>query len=819
MGLFRRVFSQTEALRDETGDEIGRTIGAEHRRVDTEVVGFGRAPSAERVEVVVSGALLVGLFENAARRLRVDAAAAHHFLHALRHRGGDEHVDVVRVVAQDVVGHTSDDHTGAFGRHLLDDAALDGEKILVAELIVVETAPTAKKGLHHLRDGVEKAFPLVASLEHARAESALLRGERENFFVVISNAKAFGETLADLSAAASELATHGDDEGRGHREEKKKKSERREECPHSGGGTSELTELDDKHRARKEGGGAICDGNGKPHPVARAEPPLDQMRKKENAGHEEEELAREREENALAGHTNALEEGRRHDLHADHGPKEGDDFESLRRGRDEGGIFGKERHELHGEEVARRKTQGGDHSGHHEGVFHHGNQAVELARAVVVARNGEHALVESHDDEADEHGQTVANAVSPHGGVAAIALHGVHEQATDERGARVDEKLRQSDDDGLAHDAAVGTKDVAAEANHVAGAREEIDLPQEHRRLRDECRPRRALDAPTQHHDEEPREDGVDEHAAEGGIHGQFRPIGAAQLRIEAVVEVRHDVAAEQNAHVVVGIGQGVVARAEEAKNGREGAEQNHPESEPHHDVEDHDIAQDAARRFVVFLSETDAHQRRAADSDHRAEGGGECHEGIGERQAGNGELAHALADENGIDDVVERRSHHGDDGGQGILEQKRADGALSEFSEVVVLCHRGVLCCGAPGRGYAFVPANVRRNAGARAEEGAFLSMDFSLCGQSAQWAEKTWEFSAENRLLLCETRGLSSENSLLFLRASRRVNLRWPGVAASLGSGGGKRRDDAASEGKKIPVFAEARTGSTAAKRPREG
>ena len=92
-----------------------------------------------------------------------------------------------------------------------------------------------------------------------------------------------------------------------------------------------------------------------------------------------------------------------------------------------------------GEEVARRKTQGGDHGGHHEGVFHHGNQAVELARAVVVARNGEHALVESHDDEADEHGQTVANTISPHGGVAAIALHGVHEQATDERGARVDE--------------------------------------------------------------------------------------------------------------------------------------------------------------------------------------------------------------------------------------------------------------------------------------------------------------------------------------------------------------------------------------------
>ena len=117
--------------------------------------------------------------------------------------------------------------------------------------------------------------------------------------------------------------------------------------------------------------------------------------------------------------------------------------------------------------------------------------------------------------------------------------------------------------------------------------------------------------------DEEPGEDGVDEHAAEGGIHGQFRAVGAAQLRIEPIVEVRHDVAPEQNAHVVVGMGQGVVARTEEAKNGREAGEQKQAEREAHGDIENHHIAQDAPRRFVVFLSETDAHQRRAADSDH----------------------------------------------------------------------------------------------------------------------------------------------------------------------------------------------------------
>lgn len=98
-----------------------------------------------------------------------------------------------------------------------------------------------------------------------------------------------------------------------------------------------------------------------------------------------------------------------------------------------------------------------------------------------------------------------------------------------------------------------------------------------------------------------------------------------------------------------------------------------------------------------------------------------------------------------------------------------------------------GLLCCGAPGSGCAFVPANVRRNAGARAEEGGVFCTVLALCDESAQWAEKTWEFSTENGLLLCETRGLSSEKSPLFLRPSHWLTLRCPRAAASLGSGGG--------------------------------
>ena len=133
-------------------------------------------------------------------------------------------------------------------------------------------------------------------------------------------------------------------------------------------------------------------------------------------------------------------------------------------------------------------------------------------------------------------------------------------------------------------------------------------------------------------------------------------------------------------------MGQGVVARAEEAKNGREAGEQKQAECEPHGDIENHHIAQDTPRRLVVFLPKADAHERRSAHADHGSEGGGECHEGIGECEACNGKFTHALADEDGVDNVVERGGHHRNDGGQRILQQERADGSLTEFSKVVVL-------------------------------------------------------------------------------------------------------------------------------------
>ena len=236
-----------------------------------------------------------------------------------------------------------------------------------------------------------------------------------------------------------------------------------------------------------------------------------------------------------------------------------------------------------------------------------------------------------------------------------------------------------------------------------------------------------------------------------------------------------------------MGIGQGVVARTEEAKNGRETGEQKQAECEPHGDIENHHIAQDAPRRFVVFLSETDAHQRRAADSDHRAEAAVSAMRGLVSAKPAMANLPTLWPTENGIDDVVERRSHHGDDGGQGILEQKRADGALSEFSEVVVLCHRGLVVLRRTGQWVRFRACKCTKKCGRSCRRGGrFYRWTLACAANLRSGLKKLGSFRPKTDFFLCETRGLSSEKSPLFLRPSHRLTLRWPGAAASLGSGG---------------------------------
>lgn len=83
---------------------------------------------------------------------------------------------------------------------------------------------------------------------------------------------------------------------------------------------------------------------------------------------------------------------------------------------------------------------------------------------------------------------------------------------------------------------------------------------------------------------------------------------------------------------------------------------------------------------FVIFLSQFDGDQRGGAHADQRAEGGGEVHQREGQCQAGDGECADSVTDENAVCHVVQRGGCHGDNGGNGVLRQQLADAFRAQY-------------------------------------------------------------------------------------------------------------------------------------------
>ena len=485
----------------------------------------------------------------------------------------------------------------------------------------------------------------------------------------------------------------------------------------------ELADLAIEQETGKERRHQVGDGHGEPHAQFGV---VKEVGQDQQAGDEENHLPCERKEDALAGLTYALEKGGGNNLHPDEGEHNHRDAQTRGRALHElRSVLGKGRNAGCGKELAHDKSQCGDAGGGDDGVLHHACHAVHLLCTEVVAGNGLHALIQSNHNEDNEREQTGDDAIGAHGCVAAIFGHGTGDDDAHQGCAGIDQKLWQSDEDGLAHDAPVRAEDVEREMNGVFLVGKKIDLPAEHRHLRQHRGEGSARNAPAEAEDEEGTESGIDEDTAEGGVHGQSGAVGGAQLGVQSIEEMGEDVTQKDDVHELPRIGQGGIARTKGAQDGVEKEIDTHLKEESAEAVEQHHVAQDFARRLIVLLTEAHTHQRGAAHTHHRTKGSRDGHERIGERKAGDGVGTHTLPNEDAIDNVVERRGHHGDDGRQGILEQEGAHGLFAQ---------NGVLF----GRGHG-----SRKSAEFVFLHEAIDEFDAAQCGTTAQGdddqAEKT--------------------------------------------------------------------------------
>lgn len=204
-----------EFAADEVDDELCAFLTAECGGVEAQVVILSGSPCGVGVEIVVVGALVVDLLDEFLCNLELHFFLVHHSANAILKIGGDKDVDVFRMVAQDVVGGTSDDDARVFAGKLLDDSALKGKNVFVGQLATVEVA-AAKEGLHGVDELTYKAFSVevvrVGVVEHAGAEACLFSCLGEDVFVVVGNVEMPGNGLAYKATGGAVMTAYGDDE-------------------------------------------------------------------------------------------------------------------------------------------------------------------------------------------------------------------------------------------------------------------------------------------------------------------------------------------------------------------------------------------------------------------------------------------------------------------------------------------------------------------------------------------------------------------------------------------------------------------------------
>ena len=113
---------------------LSRGFVAEVRGVDAEVIALGSTPGLAAVVVVVCSTAAVGLLDELGSLFGGDALLLDHTSCAVFEVGGEEEVDAVGIVAQDIVGAAADEDARLTLGQVANDVTLYLEQGVVAQV-------------------------------------------------------------------------------------------------------------------------------------------------------------------------------------------------------------------------------------------------------------------------------------------------------------------------------------------------------------------------------------------------------------------------------------------------------------------------------------------------------------------------------------------------------------------------------------------------------------------------------------------------------------------------------------------------------------
>ncbi len=350
----------------------------------------------------------------------------------------------------------------------------------------------------------------------------------------------------------------------------------------------------------------------------------------------------------------------------------------------EHGVRGENAHHGPGKEFGKNKAEHHHQTGPAGGFEVHLPHAAVLPGAVVVPRNGLHALVEAHHNHHEEEGDAVHDAIRADGQVSAP----LHQLLVDEQhhntAGEVHQERPHANGQGI-----LGYLPVHPEHLERTGQVQETvriqEIPKriaQRHALAQDGGQRRALDAHVQRKDEDGVQNGIGGNCKQGEPHGQLGIAGRADNGVETKIQVRDGIAKGNDGHVVTGKGKGGVRGSEKAEDGVHPQQHHGGKDDARYEVEADVVAEHLAGHLVVFLAQQDRNHGGGSYAHQRTERGGNVHQGEGDGESCDAQRAYIgnMADVYAVHHIIQRRRGHGNDAGDRVLAYKRVDGLGAQF-------------------------------------------------------------------------------------------------------------------------------------------
>ena len=281
--------------------------------------------------------------------------------------------------------------------------------------------------------------------------------------------------------------------------------------------------------------------------------------------------------------------------------------------------------------------------------------AAEQLCAVIVADDRLRALVQADNNHDDDHEHGVEDAECAHRKVAAVPQQRVVEQHRHPGGRHLHEERRHADGDDGDDDPLVQPNVFLFQPDGAFGLIEVIHHEDHSHKHGDDRGPGHAGNAHFEHENKYRIQNHVQYCTDQHGVHGLFGISGCTHHAVEAITKAYEHVAGEYDLQILACIGQRIFGCTKRHQDIVE-IDVGKPDDE---NIENEDqqqrVPQDFLGRFFISLAEADGDSAGCAHAHQHPERRYQYGDGKCDGESRNSHRPHSLADENAIDNIVER--------------------------------------------------------------------------------------------------------------------------------------------------------------------